>query len=215
MKNKYSVADLVNELINEYELPHERKVDKKTGKEIIDNSAEIWKNYRQQVSRALHSEGIWDNAIISQKGKKQIRYFTDQQKQLLFNSKYIYNYINKNSDNKEYQNRKSYKQVKKEVQKTIDQRREDYIEYLSSLDMDKEDISAPILTDKEFFDYKLLMMVNALFHMHFTPINNDLLRNDIYHYKYLIDNMNLSEEDLLVEKRLANPEGNYYHKKKK
>ncbi len=206
MSEKYSVADLVNEIINEYNLPHEKKIKNK--KEIIDQQSTDWKNYRQQVSRALKQLGIWEKGVIVQKGKKKTRYFSKQQKQMLLSSKKMYDYVRNNSSDTLKQNSKRYK----EIEKIIDDRREEEVNFLLSQSMDDYDPNIPTLTIDEYWKYKERIMLLALFEKFFTPIDDKLMHNDIYRLKFK-DELDLQVEDIEAEERWNNPGKYYYHEK--
>lgn len=56
-------------------------------------------------------------------------------------------------------------------------------------------------------------MLNALFSLFFTPINKELLFNDIFKNKFITDDTELTPEDIEIEYQLSNPEGFYYQRK--
>ena len=75
MAELYSVSELLESMIADYQLPMDGENDKKT--------------YQTQMYRALHGTGIWDHAIIRENGKKKMRFFSEQQKQKLFGSEML------------------------------------------------------------------------------------------------------------------------------
>lgn len=195
-KDLYSIKDLVNSIIDEYQLPTEGKG--------------TWSAYRQEISRILKNSGIWNRGIAKNKGKKTIMHFTEQQRQELLSEKTFYNYLRDRSKSEEIRNSKRYD----EIQKAIEERRISHIEYLTSMETGNIDKNAPVITDKEFRDYKRDLMITALFERFFTPIDDKLLLSDLYHVQIIEDELDLQVQDIEAEHRLSHPEGYYYTKKK-
>ena len=194
-KDLYSVKELVDSIIDEYQLSN------------INNKE--WASYRQKVSRTLKESGIWDKGIAKKTGKKTIMYFSKQQRQELLSNKSFYDYVRVRSTSVEIKNSKRYD----EIQKAIEERRISHIEYLNSLETDNTDKNAPIITNKELREYKNNMMLTALFEHFFTPIDENLLLNDLYQVHIIEDELNLQFEDIEAENRLSHPEGYYYKKR--
>lgn len=136
-------------------------------------------------------------------------YYTEQHKQAILCEKTLYDYVRSNSTSEEIKNRKRYN----ELQKDIEVRREAHIKYLDSQTQDDENSIAPTITDQEFQDYKNTLMLTALFERIFTPINDDLLYNDLYQTQIIKDELNLQAADIEAEERLQHPNGSYYHEK--
>lgn len=196
-KDLYSIKDLVDSIINEYQLSTE------------DENA--WSTYRQKISRTLKESGIWDKGIAKIKGKKTTMYFTEQQRQELLSEKTFYNYLRDRSKSEEIRNSKRYD----EIQKAIEERRISHIEYLASLETGSIDKNAPVITDKEFRDYKRDLMITALFEKFFTPIDDKLLLSDLYQVQIIEDELDLQVEDIEAENRLSHPNLYYYKEKNK
>ncbi len=197
MAELYSVSKLLESMIADYQLPMDGENDKKT--------------YQTQMYRALHGTGIWDHAIIRENGKKKMRFFSEQQKQKLFGSEMLYDYLRDRSGSEYYRNSKRYHEIQKEIQK----RREAHIAYLDSRRVeDYEDDNAPFISEQELQTHKNNMMLQALFEHFFTPFDTDLLKNDLYTMLYK-DELDLDTPDLQAEERLEHPEGSYYHRKEK
>lgn len=196
-KDLYSIKDLVDSIINEYQLSTE------------DENA--WSTYRQKISRTLKESGIWDKGIAKKKGKKTTMYFTEQQRQELLSEKTFYNYLRDRSKSEEIRNSKRYD----EIQKAIEERRISHIEYLASLETGSIDKNAPVITDKEFRDYKRDLMITALFEKFFTPIDDKLLLSDLYQVQIIEDELDLQVEDIEAENRLSHPNLYYYKEKNK
>lgn len=195
-KDLYSIKDLVDSIIDEYQLSTE------------DENA--WSTYRQKISRTLKESGIWDRGIAKKTGKKTTMYFTEQQRQELLSEKTFYNYLRDRSKSEEIRNSKRYD----EIQKAIEERRISHIEYLASLETGSIDKNAPVITDKEFRDYKRDLMITALFEKFFTPIDDKLLLSDLYQVQIIEDELDLQVEDIEAEHRLSHPNLYYYKEKK-
>lgn len=196
-KNLYSVKELVNSIIEEYQLPIP--------------CSQAWSTYRQKISRALKDSGLWDKGIPKIVGKKTIMFFTEQQRQELLSEKSLYNYLRDRSQSDEIKNSKRYD----EIQKDIEKRRIAHIEYLDSLETGNHNENIPIITDKEFRDYKRDMMITALFEKFFTPIDDALLLNDLYQVQIIKNELSLQVEDIEAENRLSHPNLYYYKEKNK
>lgn len=192
MEQRYTVSDLIDKLIEEYKLENPKN----------NRSA-----YTAEVYRILHETGIWDHAIIEKKGKKKLRYFSEQQKNNLIANKRMYNYLIKSSTSDEIRSQRAYEKIQEDIRK----RRERYIEHLSSL-KNTENSLAPRLSDDEFIQCKNNMMLQAIFECFFTPINESLLYDDLYQM-LLKDELDITIKDINAEKRLSHPEGNYYKKR--
>lgn len=195
-KDIYSIAELVDSIIEEYQLP--------------TDGDDAWSTYRQKVSRTLKNTGIWDKGIQKTVGKKTIMFFTYQQRQELLSEKTFYNYLRDRSLSDEIRNSKRFD----EIQKAIEERRISHIEYLDSREMGDHDENVPVITDKEFKEYKRDMMITALFEKFFTPIDDKLLLNDLYQVQIIEDELDLQVEDIEAEHRLSHPNPYYYKERK-
>lgn len=195
-KDIYSVKELVDSIIEEYQLPNQDE--------------QAWSAYRQKISRTLKKTGLWNKGIPKIVGKKTIIYFSEQQCQELLSEESFYNYLRDHSQSDEIKNSKRYD----EIQKAIKERRISHIEYLDSLETDEHYKSTPVITDKEFQNYKQDMMLTALFENFFSPIDEKLLLSDLYQVKIIEDELSLQVRDIEAEHRLSNPEGAYYTKKR-
>ncbi|MBQ2884813.1 MAG: hypothetical protein IJE43_13720 [Alphaproteobacteria bacterium] len=196
----YSIAQLVDSIIIEYNLPTDSKPNDKT----------IWTSYRQKISRVLKESGIWDSGIDNTVGKKTTKYFTEQQKQRLLADKSLYDYLRDRSQSEEIRNSKRYQ----DVQDAIETRRIAHINFISSQTQDDIENNIPIITNEKFRKVKNDMMLKAIFEKIFTPINEELLLNDLYQVLIFEDELALDTADIEAEHRLSHPEGYYYTTRK-
>ncbi len=197
MNGLYTIKELTQSIIDEYQL------DCST-----DNAFEV---YYMRIYRALQKKQLLKAGIekINPETKRKCMYYTEQHKQAILCEKTLYDYVRSNSTSEEIKNRKRYN----ELQKDIEVRREAHIKYLDSQTQDDENSIAPTITDQEFQDYKNTLMLTALFERIFTPINDDLLYNDLYQTQIIKDELNLQAADIEAEERLQHPNGSYYHEK--
>ena len=202
----YSLKELTDSIVEEYKL------------EYGDNDME--ENYLQRITRALKSNGFWDNAIIriNPNTKRKTRYFTEGQRQSILAEKTLFNYVRDHSSSRDIRDSKRYD----EYSRAIETRREEHMSFLGSLqdDFDDEKLSdneknLPYLRSSEYKLYKVNMMLSALFELYFTPINDSLLFNDVQRVLKFKDDLNLTVEDIQAEDRLDHPEGIYYNRRTK
>lgn len=182
---------------------------------ILDDIIEIYKldlsgtdarkKYQQKIYRTLHNTKIWDKGIIKKNGKKEIRYFSEQQKQELLCSSDLYDYVRNNSESDKIKNSMRYKDLQEEIAK----RRESYISYLDSQEQIPSSEGAPYISQEEYESTKNSMMLTAIFEHFFTPINDSLLENDLYKTLF-VDGLGLTNEVIEAEQRLNNPKGSYF-----
>ena len=195
MNGLYSLDELTKSIINEYKLPYSEDDD-------------TFAVYRQRIYREVVKLKLVDSAVkrVNPDTKRKCMYFTEQHRQRILTEKTLYDYVRANSSSEEIRNEPRYK----EVQRQISERREAYIEHLSSLNND-EDINPndPAISDSDFRSAKCQLMLEALFQLYFTPINDSLLRNDLDRVLKK-DDLGLQIEDMEAERRLEHPEGNYY-----
>ena len=197
MNGLYTIKELTQSIIDEYQL------DCST-----DSAFEV---YYMRIYRALQKKQLLKAGIekINPETKRKFMYYTEQHKQAILCEKTLYDYVRSNSTSEEIKNRKRYN----ELQKDIEVRREAHIKYLDSQTQDDENSIAPTITDQEFQDYKNTLMLTALFERIFTPINDELLYNDLYQTQIIKDELNLQAADIEAEERLQHPNGSYYHEK--
>ena len=197
MNGLYTIKELTQSIIGEYQL------DCST-----DSAFEV---YYMRIYRALQKKQLLKAGIekINPETKRKCMYYTEQHKQAILCEKTLYDYVRSNSTSEEIKNRKRYN----ELQKDIEVRREAHIKYLDSQTQDDENSIAPTITDQEFQDYKNTLMLTALFERIFTPINDNLLYNDLYQTQIIKDELNLQAADIEAEERLQHPNGSYYHEK--
>ena len=134
--------------------------------------------------------------------------FTQKQMLELESSELMYDYLRERSTN-EFHDTKRYKEINAE----IEERRGKAIDFLSNRTQEDVDTNAPVLDKEEFKTIIDRMMLKALFNLFFTPVDEALLYHDVYRKKFIIEDLELDVEDIEVENRLANPEGNYYKRK--
>lgn len=196
MEKLYSVDELTESIISDYHLSMK-----------VDNAKAA---YKAKIYRTLHDLNMWDKAITKPNGKSKTKYFTENQKQQLLASPKLYDYVRENSESEEIKNSKRYK----DVQAEIEIRRNDRIAYLNSLGVDEGyNDNAPFVSQKDLRNTMNTIMLTAIFEQFFTPINRDLLLNDLYATLYS-DDLELDAANIEAEQRLEHPEGNYYKKKK-
>lgn len=197
MNGLYTIKELTQSIIDEYQLNCS-----------TDSAFEV---YYMRIYRALQKKQLLKAGIekINPETKRKCMYYTEQHKQAILCEKTLYDYVRSNSTSEEIKNRKRYN----ELQKDIEVRREAHIKYLDSQTQDDENSIAPTITDQEFQDYKNTLMLTALFERIFTPINDDLLYNDLYQTQIIKDELNLQAADIEAEERLQHPNGSYYHEK--
>jgi len=123
--------------------------------------------------------------------------------------KSLYDYLTKNSNSERIRERKRYKEVERE----IENRRSAYIEYLSSQNIEDDFQNAPFVSNKEFYQYKINFMIEAIFNKFFTPFNDELLEDDLYRLFILRDELDLTHEIIEAENRFKNPVGSYYQER--
>lgn len=199
MEKKYSVDELTESIIKEYQLSMNSEHNKAT--------------YKAQIYRVLHDTKIWDEAKTENneksKTKSNAKHFTESQKQRLLASPKMYDYVRNNSESEEIRNRKRYKDVQAEIKRRCNI----HIAHVESLAENQgTNHNTPDISDKELNDAMDKMMLSAIFELYFTPINMDLLRNDLYKVTFTSES-NLDEETIDAEDRLAHPEGYYYNRK--
>ena len=134
------------------------------------------------------------------------RFYTEQQKQVILAEKTLFNYVRTNSASEQIKNGKKYD----EIQDDIEKRRDAFINMMDNLADNSPDEDVPYISNKEFQNYKNSMMLTALFEKFFTPINDELLINDMTQVFIIRDEASLDVADIEAEQRLAHPEGNYY-----
>ena len=194
-KDLYSVSELTDAIIKEYQLP------------MPDE--DTWRTYRQMISRTLKSTGIWDSGIPKTVGNKTILYFTEAQKRELLSNKRLYDYVRDRSSSEDLRNDMRYD----DMIHAMEERKRAHIEFLLSQEQHADDYIEPDLSRKEYQDYKRDMMITAIFEKFFTPIDDNLLYNDLYRERIIKDDLNLQLEDIEAEKRLSHPNPNYYKDK--
>ena len=69
------------------------------------------------------------------------------------------------------------------------------------------------VSDHELRDEAMYIMLKALFELFFTPIDEEKLRTDMQHDHYLVDEDDVTDEDMEIYHRLHHPEGIYYQRK--
>ena len=195
-ENLYTVTQITDYVIEKYKLSTDGADDSKK------------MTYRQQITRTLKNMELWNKAIIIRNGKRETRYFTEHQRQLLLAEPKFYDYVRTNSADKGLHEGKKYA----DIQRDITNRREAHLEYLDSLDMNEnEDI--PYISNKMLRKVRNDIMLKALFELFFTQFDETLLLNDLYQTQLLADELALEPIDIEAEHRLTHPEGNYYTKK--
>ena len=192
----YSLADLTDYVVETYHLPTYEKRDAN------------WKTYRQQIYRTLINLNLWENGIEKTTGKKAAKYFTEEQRQLLLTEPSFYDYVREKSSDEAIYKSKRYA----DIQRDIATRREAHIDYLNSLETGTDE-NLPCISNEAFRRKKNDVMLKALFELFFTPLDEELLMNDLWQTQLLSDELSLEPKDIEAEHRLNSPEGNYYKRK--
>lgn len=199
MNGLYSLDELTKSIIDEYKLPY-------------SGGREEFATYRQRIYREVVKLRLVDSAVkrVNPETKRKCMYFTEQHRQRILSERTLYDYVRANSSSEHIRSEPRYK----EIQQQIRIRRENYIEQLSDLN-NEEDVNPndPAISDDDFRSAKLHMMLEALFHLYFTPINDSLLRNDLDRILKK-DDLGLMVEDIDAERRLSHPEDNYFSRRK-
>lgn len=197
MDGLYTLDELTRSIIDDFQLQC--------------NTDESRNTYRMRIYRALQKLGIWEAGIeqVNPKTKKKCKYFTEHHKQAILSEKTLYDYVRNNSRSDKFSKSKRYD----EMQKSIDIRRNEHIKYLDSRTQEHSEADIPVITQEEFHNYKNSMMLTAIFEKFFTPINDELLYNDLYQIQIIKDELNLQIEDIHAEERLQHPNGAYFHDK--
>lgn len=190
-----SITEITEKLIVKYDLPYANDNDKSS--------------YRQKVVRALKETGIWDRGVDNKVGDKTVKMFTTAHMLELETSRQMYEYLRSRSQNA-YKDRVSYDELNKSIS---NRRRKAINEYFSPNNI-PIDPCVPVLNEEEYNQFVDRMMLRAIFEVFYTPIDEELLKKDIYTYKFLTEETELEIEDIEIEHRLNHPEGSYYSRKR-
>ena len=197
MEGLYTIEELTKSIIDDFQLP--LKVD------------EDFRNYYQRIYRALVNADILKAGIekINPITKRKCKYYTEQHKQTILSERTLYDYVRNKSSSPKYQNSKRYN----EIQEDIARRQQEHNDKLESRKQEENDDNIPNITDKELQEHKNNIMLTALFEKFFTPINIELLFNDLCQILITKDESNLQIEDIEAENRLLNPNGSYFQER--
>ncbi len=191
VKKWYSISEIIDIAVKDYSL--------------YTTSENYRNNYRAVFVKCLDKDlTIYKTAHTEIRGKSKTKVFSEKQKQLLFSSKRVYDYITKNSKDEKIKNRKSYDELMKESEN----RREAYIEYMGNDNRHENDVFIGY-TQLEVERVKIKMMIEALFNHFFSEFKEELLEHDL-NACLLEDELNLTPDVIQAEERLKNPYGNYY-----
>ncbi len=196
MKKYYSIDEITRCMIDDYMLPGDSDND--------------FKNYRLRVYRALAKLNLLHSGVekVNPETKRKCMYYSEHQRQQILAERTLYDYVRNASVSEAIHNSPRYS----EIQRQIQERRALHIEYLDSLNNESGDIDIPVYSHEEIDSKKMAMMIEALFNLFFTPINEDLLTDDLERVSNA-DDLCLQIEDIEAERRLSNPEGNYYERR--
>lgn len=197
MNGLYTIEELVECIKDEYQLDQ--------------STDDADKNYYMRIYRALKKLNILDKGIVlvNPVTHRKCRYYSEHDKQAILSEKSLYDYLRNNSTSDVIKNSKRYN----EILNNIDSRRNAHIRYLDSRTQDICDNSISVITQEEFQNYKNQIMLTALFEKFFTPINDELLYNDLNQFHIIRDELHLQIEDIQAEERLQHPKGAYYQEK--
>lgn len=195
MRTMYTLEELTDSIIEEFQL---QNAD-------IDRN-----NYHQSIYRALKRCNLLNKGIKKRNPdtNRMCMYYTEVQKRTILADRILYDYVRTRSGLKQYNKGPKYK----DVIASMSQQRQEYIDYLSALgtEVDEDNESDPYISDQEYRFHKTNMMFEALFSVFFTPIDDELLRNDLEQVEIYADPLNPTIQDLAAQHRLENPEGIYY-----
>ena len=196
MDGMYTIEEMTDSIIKEFSL-----VDP------VKNR----RTYYQKVRRSLENAGLIDKGtvMVNPQTRRKCMYYTEFQKLTILAEKSLYDYVRKNSADDTYKHAPRFK----DIQKQIDDQRQDYVDYLSAQTMSGTTDSDPYVSDEEVKAKKRDMMLEALFNVFFTPFNEDLLKNDLERM-LVADDIHLEFADIEAHNRLEHPEGVYYRRKK-
>lgn len=209
MDGLYTIEQLTRGIIDEFKLY------------VSDKDGGVPQRYTQRIRRALKECDIYSKGIpqINPDSRRKCMYYTEDQKQTILSQKSLYDYLRNNSTSDAIKNSPRYDQVLE----AIKTRRDSEIDWLTSLNDKYADShthgghdngNIPNINNKEYRTAKNNMMIDALFHLFFTPINDDLLLHDLERVYLTSSELDLEVGDIEAEHRLNNPEGSYYQMKK-
>lgn len=205
---------IIDEIINKFELD-EKMCDRETLRKKLTAVC-------KQISAVKNgvATNLWDKSSIRFDGQNKTQHiFNETEKNVILNHSEIKAYIFKNFsvNSKELEQRLKQevaeeKELKKEADKLNKQNTK--LDNLSELDIDEydelEDLTASYFYSREeAHQEKMFMMIEALFLKHFTPIDEELLWNDMNVVPLLAStNTDFTVEQMRAIKRYENKD--YY-----
>ncbi len=194
MKGFYTLTEMTKSFIEEYKL---------------DRSSENYiRQYNMKLKRTIKELDIKGTEMKNPVTKRKATYYTEKEKQTILASKYMYDYLIEHSMSDKIKKRPKYDEIKEIIRNRMSNF---YNVMLSEREDHSRNDGDPFISNAEFSNFKLFMMVQALFERTFTPIKDDLLLSDMENYFIKRNEGQLTPEDIAVEDRLNHPEGNYFH----
>ena len=203
MNDFYSINDMVDRAINEFQL---------------DSSESAMTNYKMMFRRNLSdlkATNIFGtlepddvNVVLDKTTRNATKRYSKEIVDYLFYSPKVYNYFIKNSNSDAIKERGSYEKLMEDIRS----RRQEAIYYATN--HEPFDDARPFLSHNELMKYKNNMMLEALFNVFYTEFDTDKLREDL-ELAMTSDEFNVTPALLDAEYRFNHPEGNYFTRKKK
>ena len=196
---KYTTKEILDELIEKYSL------DENSRDALRKKITSICKQI--DVGEGKKMTNLWDKAKHLGKGKKKPEHwFTENEKQRIYNSPSFKTYMSKICTTDE-QKKKFENEVENERQaEQANQKEREYWETFDPKEFDN-DYTHHGVTKEEVKQKKLEIMLEAVFLKFYEPIDEDLLESDM-NTEYLTD---YSADRIASKKRL---EKNAYYKEK-
>lgn len=213
-KDMCNTQKIIDEILKKFELENEPYTRGNLRKKITSISKEI-----PAIKNGMHTN-LWDKTRIQLDGRNKAEHiFNEKEKNTILNhhelKSYILKYLSVNSEELEQRLKQEVaeeKELKKEADKLNKQNTK--LDNLSELDIDEydelEDLTASYFYSREeAHQEKMFMMIEALFLKHFTPIDEELLWNDMNVVPLLAStNTDFTVEQMRAIKRYENKD--YY-----
>ena len=193
----YTIEELTDSIINKYDL------------ELIND--EQRRMYYQRIYRALKENDMLDKGVImvNQKTKRKSRHYSETQKKILLEDEKLSDYLITRSNSIAIKNKIKNKNIRKEMEDL----RNAAIEFFSAQKYDSADDKNPSLSEEYIRQRMSYMMLKAIFELYFTPIDEKMLKQDLWNIEIFLDETHPDPKLVKSRIRLEKPEGNYYKKR--
>lgn len=204
MADYYNLRELTKKIIEEF------KLDIKDEEYIEIEETKSFYSYYQRIRRALKEIGEFNKGVYKKDPvtKRKNMCYSEAQKQMILSEATFHDYVINHSIDEDIKNKKNYKDYQRVL---LEYRKE----YFNSLSTKNEDEGVPCISDEEFNQYKMKMMITAVFEHFYTSIDDDLFRYDLERINIYMNDAHPEIEDLRAAERLKHPEGYYYRKRSK